>query len=242
MILGEPSSMCDVLCRLGARPPFTGERLLDVLATTGKGHHLLARVAAKLPSSVSSGDPDFVSKLLNLAGQFGAVNCGREDLRAIDFNGIEAAPLSVRAAGHVGDDDVRVKVRVGTVAVFNSTGRPSGNVIEARGDDIAGHNPFAAASAARERVLFEFSEGAVDCHPVCLDKAGIVSDQALDAHRLRCVEGRVPAGTPVPVAVRLMNEYLTGSRTKPTQYSAEVLGRNLAGESQLLSGAAEPIA
>src|SRR5713101_5338850 len=149
--------MRDVLRRLGARPPFTGERLLDVLATTGKGHHLLARVAVKLPSSVSSGDPDFVSKLLNLAGQFGAVNCGREALRAIDFNGIEA-PLSVRAAGHVGDDDVRVKMRVGTVAVFNSTGRPSGNVIEARGNDIAGHDPFAPASSPRQRVVLKLLE------------------------------------------------------------------------------------
>src|SRR5713101_8596624 len=125
--------MREVLCRLGARPPFTGERLLDVLATTGKGHHLLARVAVKLPSSVSSGDPDFVSKLLNLARQFGTVNCGREALRAIDFNGIEAAPLSVRAAGHVGDDDVRVKVRVGAVAVIYAAGGTCRDVIETGG-------------------------------------------------------------------------------------------------------------
>ena len=44
--------MRDVLRRLGARQPFTRERLLDVLATTGEGHHLLARVAVKLPASV----------------------------------------------------------------------------------------------------------------------------------------------------------------------------------------------
>ena len=148
--------MRDVLRRLGAGQPFTRERLLDVLATTRERHHLLARVAVKLPSSVMVRDPDFVSELLNLSGQLGAVNCGREALRAIDFDRIEAAPLSIRAAGHVGDDDVRVKVRVGTVAVFNSAGGPSGDVIEARGDDIAGHDPFAAASAARERILFEF--------------------------------------------------------------------------------------
>lgn len=93
--------MRDVLCRLSTGQPFARESLLDVLATTEERHHLLARMAVKLPSSVSSGDPDFVSKLLNLAGQFGAVNCGREALRAIDFNGIEAAPLPIRAAGHV---------------------------------------------------------------------------------------------------------------------------------------------
>ena len=58
--------MRDVLRRLGARQPFTRESLLDVLATTREGHHLLARVALKLPSAVSTRDPDFVSKLLNL--------------------------------------------------------------------------------------------------------------------------------------------------------------------------------
>src|SRR5260370_38026295 len=120
MILGEPRAMRDVLRRLGAGQAFTRKRLFDVMATMGECYHLLACVAVKLQSSVSSGDPDFVSKLLNLAGQFGAINCGREALRAIDFNGIEAAPLSVRAAGHVGDYHVRVKMRVGAVAVLDA--------------------------------------------------------------------------------------------------------------------------
>ena len=38
-----------------------------------------------------------------------------------------------------------------------------------------------------------------------------------------------------------MNEHLAGGGAKPTQYGAEVFGRNLAGESQLLSAAAEPL-
>lgn len=90
-------------------------------------------------------------------------------------------------------------MRVGTVAVFNSTGRPSSNVIEARGDDIAGYDPFAAASAVRERILFELLECLTDCLTVRLDEAVIVSDQPLNAHRLRGVEGRVPADAPVVV-------------------------------------------
>src|SRR5713101_8313402 len=124
--------MRDVLGRFSTCQPFTRESLLDVLAATRKGHHLLARIAVNLPSTVSSGDPDFVSKL-NLAGQFGAVNRGREALCAIDFNGIEAAPLSVRAAGHVGDHDVRVKVRVGAVAVIYAAGGTCRDVIETGG-------------------------------------------------------------------------------------------------------------
>src|ERR1700687_4597694 len=116
MILGEPRPMRDVLGRFSTCQPFTGESLLDVLAATRKGHHLLARIAVNLPSTVSSADPDFVSELLDLSGQFGAVDRGREALRAIDFNGIEAAPFPVRTVGHVCDHDMRVEVRVGTVA------------------------------------------------------------------------------------------------------------------------------
>src|SRR6266849_2747395 len=175
MILGQPRSMRDVLRRLSTGQPFARESLFDVLATPREGHHLLARVAVKLPASVASDDPDFVSKLLNLAGQFGAVNCGREALRAIDFNGIEAAPLSVRAAGHVGDYHVRVKMRVGAVAVLDAACGPCGDMIEAGRDDIAGDNPFAPASAARERIRFELFQSAADCLAVCLDQAVIAS-------------------------------------------------------------------
>src|SRR5438874_2557139 len=123
MILGEPRPMRDVLRRLGTCQTFTGERFLDVLAATREGHHLLAGVPVKLPASVSSGDLDFISELLDLAGRFRAIDRSGEGLSAIDLNRIEAAPLAVRTASHVGDDDVSVKVRVGTVAVINSAGR-----------------------------------------------------------------------------------------------------------------------
>ena len=162
-------------------------------------------------------------------------------MRAIDFDRIEAAPLPVRAAGHVCDHDMRVEVRVGTVAVFNAAGGTGRDVIEARGDEIAGHDPFATASAPRERIMFELHQCATDCLPVRFDKAAIVSDQPLNAHRLRCVEGGVPAGAPVVVAVRFMNEHLAGRGAKPAQHGAEVFGRNLAGKSQLLSAASEPL-
>lgn len=91
--------MRDVLRRFSTYQPFARESLFDVPTTTENAITCSARVASKLPSSVSSGDRDFVSKLLNLAGQFGAVNCGREALRAIDFNGIEAAPLPIPGGG-----------------------------------------------------------------------------------------------------------------------------------------------
>ena len=73
-----------------------------------------------------------------------------------------------------------MKVRVGTVAVFNTAGGTGRDVIEACGDDIAGHDPFAPASSARERVLFQLHERATDRVAVRLDKAVIVSDQRLE--------------------------------------------------------------
>ena len=148
-------------------------------------------------------DPDFVSELLNLSGQFRAVNCRGEGLRAIDLDRIEAAPLSIGPPGHVCDHDMRVEVRVGTVAVLNAAGGTSRYMIETCGDDIAGDDPFATASAARECILFELHERSTDCLPVRFDKAVIVSDQTLNAHRLRRVEGGVPATrrSPYPFAL-----------------------------------------
>src|SRR5208283_3531695 len=173
MILGEPRSMRDVLRRLGARQLFTRKHPFYVLATTGEGHHLFARVVGQLPSSVMARDLDFVSQLLNLSGQFRAVNCRGKSLRAIDLDRIEAAPLSIGPTGHVCDDDVRVEVRVGTVAVCNSAGRTSRDMIETRCYDIAGHDPFAPTSAARERVLFQLHERVTDRLAVRFDKATI---------------------------------------------------------------------
>src|SRR5260370_10416319 len=74
-----------------------------------------------------------------------------------------------------------------------------------------------------------------------LNKTVIVPDQSLNADRLRRVEGRVPTGAPVVVAVRFVNEHLAGGGAKSVQHRAEVLGRELARESQLLSTAAEPL-
>src|SRR5712692_3852735 len=207
------------------------------LATTRKGHHLRPRVAVKLPSPGMARNPDFVSELLNLSGQFRAVNCRGEGLRAIDLDRIEAAPLSIGPPGHVCDDDVGVEVRVGTVAVLNAAGGTSRDMIETCGDNIAGHDPFAAPAATRECILFEFHERSTDCFPVRFDKAVIVSNQPLNAHRLRCVEGGVPASSPVVAAIRFVNEHLAGGRAKPAEHGAEVFGRDLATESQLLSAA-----
>src|SRR5713101_3455672 len=119
MILGEPRAMRDVLRRLGAGQAFTRKRLFDVLAATGECHHLFARIAVKLPSPVLSSDLDSISEPLNLASQLGAIDGGCKVLRSVDLDWIEAAPLPVRAASHVGDDHVRVKMRVGAVAVLD---------------------------------------------------------------------------------------------------------------------------
>ena len=154
-IFREPALVSDILHRGGAVYASVFHLLLDILAATGERHHLLARVAGQLPSSVPSGDLDWVSELLNFAGQLRAVNCGREAPRAIDFNRIEAAPLSVRAAGHVGDHDVGVKVRIGTIAVIGAFGRPRGDMVEPGRHNVFGDDPFAAASPARERVALK---------------------------------------------------------------------------------------
>ena len=65
----------------------------------------------------------------------------------IDFDGIEAASLSVRAAGHIGDDDVSAQVRVGTRGVFNTARGPRRDVIEARGD-VSPRSPLPASGIA----------------------------------------------------------------------------------------------
>ena len=50
-----------------------------------------------------------------------------------------------RPPGHVGDHDVGVELRIGTIAVIGAFGWPCGDMVETRGDDVPGDNPFAAA-------------------------------------------------------------------------------------------------
>ena len=69
------------------------ERPFDALATPRNGHHLLARIADKLPSPSRPGDPESVSKLLNLASRFRSVDCSRKTLGPINLDRVEAAPL-----------------------------------------------------------------------------------------------------------------------------------------------------
>src|SRR5260370_18330276 len=209
MILGEPRAMRDVLRRLGAGQAFTRKRLFDVLAAAGECHHLLACVAVKLPSPVLARDSDFVSALPDLAGQLGAVDCRCKALRTVDLDWIEAAPLPVRATGHVGDYHMRVKMGVGAVAVVDAACGPRGDVIEAGGYDIAGDDPFAPASATRQRIVFEFFQSAADCLSVCLDQAVIASGQTLNAHRLRRVASVIQTCSPAVVAVGHMNYYFS---------------------------------
>src|SRR5260370_27111199 len=222
MILGEPRAMRDVLRRLGAGQAFTRKRLFDVLAAAGECHHLLACVAVKLPSSVMARDSDFVSALPDLAGQLGAVDCRCKALRTVDLDWIEAAPLPVRATGHVGDYHMRMKMRVGAVAVLDAACGPRGDMIEAGSYDIAGDDPFAPASATRQRIVFEFFQSAGDCLSVCLDQAVIAPGQALDAHGLRRVESGIPTGASVVVVVRNVNEYFSGRGVQTAQDGAEV--------------------
>ena len=89
--LGKPALMGGYLGRRRSARVLPVQKCFDVLPPAREHHHLLARVAVKLPSSVSSGDFDSISEPLSLAGEFAAVICGREGLRTIDFDGIEAA-------------------------------------------------------------------------------------------------------------------------------------------------------
>ena len=178
---------------------------------------------------------------MNLVGQFGPIDRACESLRTIDLDRIEPAPLPVRTTGHIGDDDVGVKMRVGAVAVFNSARGAGGDVIEARGDDIVGHDPFAPTAASGKRILLKLFQRAADCFPVSLDYLMIFSNEALNADRLRRVEGCVPAGAPILIAIGLVNEHLARSRAKPVQYSTEVFTHNLTSQSKLVSTTTEPL-
>src|SRR5580700_9782846 len=142
--------MRDILRRGRSAEAVSRERLLDVLATARKRHHLFAAVAVELPASVGAGDFDVVAERAYLARQFGAIHRTGEALRAIDLNRIEPAPCAIRPARHVGDDDVGVEMRIGTVAVvgtfgMGTFGRTCRDVVEMRGDDVPGEHPFGAA-------------------------------------------------------------------------------------------------
>ena len=155
---------CAMFCAASApASPSRARAWFDVLAARRECHHLLARIPIKLPPAIGTGNLNSVSKLLPLAGQFcGAVHCAGEALSTIDLYRVEPAPFSVRAAGHVGDDDVGMEMRVGSVAVISAIGWTGGDVIEASSDDIGGHDRFAAAALTRERILLKFSERAAD--------------------------------------------------------------------------------
>src|SRR5229473_1924345 len=55
VIFREPVLVSDILCRRGSAEPSAGERFLDVLASAGERHHLLARIALEFPPSIGSG-------------------------------------------------------------------------------------------------------------------------------------------------------------------------------------------
>src|SRR5216684_7047181 len=156
MFLGEPRAMREVLRRLGAGQAFACKSLFDVLATTGECHHLFACVAVKLPSPIMARDLDSISELLDFASQLGAIDRGCKVLRTVDLDRIEAAPLPVRATGHVGDYHMRVKMGVGAVAVVDAACGSRGDMIEAGRYDVAGDDPFSLVSAPRQRIIFHF--------------------------------------------------------------------------------------
>ncbi len=136
---------------------------------------------------------------------------------------------------------MRVKMGVGAVAVVDAACGPRGDMIEAGSYDIAGDDPFAPASATRQRIVFEFFQSAGDCLSVCLDQAVIAPGQALDAHGLRRVESGIPTGASVVVVVRNVNEYFSGRGVQTAQDGAEVRAGDIAGEAQLLRTTAEPL-
>ena len=146
VLLGEAALMgCD-LRRRRAAESLTLKPLLDILPSLGKGHDLLAAVACQLPASIAARDVDPITKLLHFTREFGAVDRGGKRLRPVDLDWVEAPPLSVRADGHVGDDDVGVKMGVRACAVLRWARR---DVIKVGGDDVCAGNPFLAAVLPR---------------------------------------------------------------------------------------------
>ncbi len=146
-------------------------RPFDALATREKKRSRARANTKKLPSPISSGDPESVSKLLSLARQFRAIDGSGEGLSAIDLDRVDTTPLPVRAARHVGDHEW-VWRWGSAVAVFNAGDGTGRDVVEARGNDIARHDPFAAAAATRERILLQLHKRATD-RPARVDEAGI---------------------------------------------------------------------
>ena len=51
-------------------------------------------------------------------------------------------------------------MRIGTIAVIGTFGRPRGDMVEAGRDDVFGYNPFAAAALARECVALKLGKRA----------------------------------------------------------------------------------
>src|SRR5437879_11797102 len=103
-----------------------------------------------------------------------------------------------------------MEMRVGAVAVISPVGWTGGDGIEACSDDVCGHDPFAAAALARERILLKFSERAADRVVMSLGEPFVAAHQCLDADRLGRVEGRVPSGSSVSIAVCFMDPRLSG--------------------------------
>ena len=65
----------------------------------------------------------------------------------------------------VRDYDMRVEVRIWSEAVLNAAGGTSRYMIETCGDDIAGHDPFAAPAATRERICSSSRSGRLTAFP-----------------------------------------------------------------------------
>ena len=81
--------------------------------------------------------------------------------------------MTVGTAGQVGDDDVGVEVRIGTVAVIGAFGRPRSDMVEAGRHDVFGYNPFAAAPLARECVALKLGKRTSWSYPGSLDGVGL---------------------------------------------------------------------
>ena len=182
LFLGKAASMGGDLGRRRSGRVLPVQKCFDVLPPARERHHLFAGVSFQLPTTVGRGHPDLIPKRLYFVGEFRAINRSCKALAPIDLDRIETPPHAIQPKRHVGDYDVGVEVWIRAVAVLAPClRRPSGNVVEAGGDDVGSGDPFLSAVATRLSELLKFRKRALDRTPMCNCQPRIVANQRLDA-------------------------------------------------------------
>ena len=96
-------------------------------------------------------------------------------------------------------------------------------MIEARSDHIGGGHPFLTSMNSRLRELLEFDKRALDGFPVSSNQTRVLADQRLHADRFGRVEGGVPAGAPLALALRSVNQSFARLRSQSGQHCPKIV-------------------